>query len=200
MAENEVNINFRGTPEYRQTLQLAALTRKIKVQALIERALDAYLSVPSTERTSSKSVLQTEQDISLTPRENGAIVHESGQITEKEREFLRECLRIYRSEFGRPLVENVTFFGIGLSAVEAIAAMRSGDERAPADATALSAGERRAFAIADHAENEAHLLKAATSDVVEELRRARAGDKGPSGGTDSRRKSRSRKTGSGSGD
>jgi transcriptional regulator with XRE-family HTH domain len=119
-------------------------------------------------------------------------------INETELEFLAECLRIYRSQFGKPLQENVTFFGIGLNAVEAIARMKVRDEQSAGDAKSTGARERRASALLDHAQDEAHLLKKATLDVVEELRRDRTINPRTSGGIEPRRKSGARKTGGGS--
>jgi hypothetical protein len=42
-------ITFRGTVEYRASLQQAALDRGIKVQALLERAVEAFLSGTAIE-------------------------------------------------------------------------------------------------------------------------------------------------------
>lgn len=102
-----------------------------------------------------------------------------GDLTQSEQRFLIECLRIYRSEFGRPLQENVTFFGIGLSAVEAIAAIKGGvvhEGRNIGDADSTSPGERGVAAQLDHAENEANMLPKTANDVIEELRRDWRGD------------------------
>ncbi len=45
--ENEVNITFRGTIGYRERLQREALNRRMKVQALIENAIEAYIDPES---------------------------------------------------------------------------------------------------------------------------------------------------------
>ncbi len=117
-------------------------------------------------------------------------------LTDPERKFLSECLRIYRSPFSGALKENVAIFGVGLDAVETLARIGTGDERNGVDdAGALSARERRASALADHAENESHQLKKATDDVVAELRRARAADTGSGARTAPRGKSSPRKAG-----
>lgn len=165
--------------------------------AIVQEAVKKWLSKPDLEvpLLQDQPIAIKELTPSLHPPKIGGNLHPSGaELTSQEREFLSECLRIYRSDFSRPLQENVTFFGIGLSAVEALAVMRVQDEHAAADASALSPGEQRAFKIADDAENEADLLKKATRDVAEELRRARGGDQGTSGGTKPRRKSGSGKT------
>lgn len=44
MTDEEVNITFRGLPEYREKLQFEALRRKIKVQVMLEKAVELYLS------------------------------------------------------------------------------------------------------------------------------------------------------------
>lgn len=160
--------------------------------------------------TPDASVLKSEQDqlgspkpVVISPKRNinSDKLHElASDLSEPERKFLGECLRIYRSDFSRPLQENVTFFGIGLSAVEQIAAMRVAGERAPVDADALTPREQRASKIADDAENEVNLLKKATHDVTEELRRSREGNSPPEDGVVKRHKGRPRKTGSGGGD
>lgn len=49
MAEEKVQIIFRGTSEYRDNLQRAALDRGIKVQDLIEEALRLYLNMPGDD-------------------------------------------------------------------------------------------------------------------------------------------------------
>lgn len=58
MVENmeekaKVPIAFKGTEEYRERLQRAALDRKMKVQALIETALEDYLT-PSDLKPAAK--------------------------------------------------------------------------------------------------------------------------------------------------
>jgi len=45
----EVQIGFRGTPEYRRKLQKLALEHGLKVQGLIELALDRYLRDKAAE-------------------------------------------------------------------------------------------------------------------------------------------------------
>ena len=48
MPDPDVRIAFRGTTAYRAKIQRAALDRGVKVQDLIERAIDAFLdSVPN---------------------------------------------------------------------------------------------------------------------------------------------------------
>lgn len=43
MSENTKQIIFRGTEEYRATLQKSAIDRGMKVQQLIEHAVEMYL-------------------------------------------------------------------------------------------------------------------------------------------------------------
>lgn len=50
MADSEKQIGFRGTVEYREKLQRAALDRGLKVQGLIERAVEAFLASPATAK------------------------------------------------------------------------------------------------------------------------------------------------------
>ena len=44
-----VRIAFTGTEDYRADLQAQALARRIKVQELIERALEVYLAQPEPQ-------------------------------------------------------------------------------------------------------------------------------------------------------
>lgn len=46
MAENTNQIAFRGTEEYRAKLQKSAIDRGLKVQQLIEQAIEMYLQSP----------------------------------------------------------------------------------------------------------------------------------------------------------
>ena len=44
--QSSVEIKFRGTVEYRTELQMEGLKRGLKVQALLERAVERYLAGP----------------------------------------------------------------------------------------------------------------------------------------------------------
>lgn len=57
-----VKIAFMGSEEYRESLQKAALERRIKVQALIEDALEAFLSKESAGKKIANSMKHTPQD------------------------------------------------------------------------------------------------------------------------------------------
>jgi hypothetical protein len=53
--EKTAKIGFRGTEDYRERLQRAALDRHVKVQQLIEDALAAYLSDKQELRETARS-------------------------------------------------------------------------------------------------------------------------------------------------
>ena len=85
MPESEVNINFRGTPQYRERLARAALDRKIKVQALLERAIESYLSRANdsnTEKPLHTEKISTGNDISADTRPS---VHDSDTLTTRKK-------------------------------------------------------------------------------------------------------------------
>ncbi|MEN6535063.1 MAG: hypothetical protein ABFD89_15465 [Bryobacteraceae bacterium] len=100
MDDKEVNIAFRGTPEYRQMLQEAALAMGLKVKGLIEAAVASYLG---------KSVPKSEQDFSSHSDENRLILVESDkelrkwmkavQVARKVKD--QRMRRLYASVFGQ---------------------------------------------------------------------------------------------------
>jgi len=174
--------------------------RKPSQGELVNRAWRAYKDSSFPVMSGQIQVLDPRTSVNVNSKpetdSGSANLHDlTAELSSSEREFLGECLRIYRSEFGKPLQENVTFFGIGLSAVEALAAIRVTDERGAANASSPGAGEQRASTLLDNAENEAHLLKKAAHDVAEELRRNRGTHTGTSAGTESGRKGSARKAG-----
>ena len=164
MTEDEVNINFRGTSKYREKLQRAALDRGIKVQGLLERAVDEYLS---TDRRLSLDLAEG----NVLSHANGDILPRSGaEVTGLEGEFLSECLAVYRSTFGNALRENVKWFRVGMDAVAKLEALERAGERGDNHPTgSAGAFEQGISARLDHQENEADLLKKAALDAGKQL-------------------------------
>jgi hypothetical protein len=85
MAKEEVQIVFRGTEEYRQSLQKEALLRNIKVQQLITEALDQYLDKPAIVR---KGTTQDDKLIGLLSRVLPG-------ISPKDRQTLTAILEVF---------------------------------------------------------------------------------------------------------
>lgn len=114
----------------------------------------------------------------LATRKEGDIIHTlASEISEPEGEFLRECLRIYRSPFQTAITENIKYFGVGLAASQIIAELEAmNDQFSTANAGAISPAEQGLLARFDHAENEAALLSEALRDVIKKLRRDKGGD------------------------
>jgi hypothetical protein len=63
VPEELVQIGFRGTVEYRANLARAALDRKIKVQEMLERAIDVYLADDSPRQPSDYKAASPKMNI-----------------------------------------------------------------------------------------------------------------------------------------
>ena len=92
MPEDIVTIGFRGTEEYRKTLQQEALNRGLKVQKMLEEAVAHYVGqVPVSETIVAKA---DSGDSSF------------GKLTPEERRWLEALLNYLRDD-GRPFKENI---------------------------------------------------------------------------------------------
>jgi urease accessory protein UreE len=75
----EVNISFRGTEEYRRKIQHAALDRGVKVQVLLERAVEAYLNGDSTNSPEGYELLMVRTDMAAVLRAMADWLESSGR-------------------------------------------------------------------------------------------------------------------------
>jgi hypothetical protein len=92
MAEEIVTIGFRGTEEYRKTLQQEALNRGLKVQKMLEEAVAHYVGqVPASEAIAAKA------DSGDSP---------FGKLTPEERRWLQALLD-YLRDGTKPFKENI---------------------------------------------------------------------------------------------
>lgn len=92
MAEETVTIGFRGTEEYRKTLQQEALNRGLKVRKMLEEAVAHYAGqAPVSQPAGGK------QDGEESP---------FGKLTPGERRWLRALLDYLRGD-ARPFRENI---------------------------------------------------------------------------------------------
>ena len=92
MAEEIVTIGFRGTEEYRKTLQQEALNRGLKVQKMLEEAVAHYVGqAPVSE------VIDQKADSSESP---------FGKLTPEERRWLEALLNYLRDD-SKPFRENI---------------------------------------------------------------------------------------------
>ncbi len=89
MAEDLVTIGFRGTSEYRRKLQREALERGLKVQNMIEEAVEFYLASRHGE---SKDGVKMPSPL--------------GDLTPEEHRWVTALLAYLRDE-SKPYKENV---------------------------------------------------------------------------------------------
>lgn len=60
VSEQNVMIGFRGSPEFRHRIQLEALNRGVKMQKLIEDAIESYLKGDDHARKSKVAAAEAE--------------------------------------------------------------------------------------------------------------------------------------------
>lgn len=94
MPEDEKNINFRGSAEYRKKLAQAKLDLNYpSVQAMLEAAVEAFIV---SKESSQKNTVTENKDGKNTPFPD-SIQHPFGLISPGEQGFLQRCLDGYRS-------------------------------------------------------------------------------------------------------
>ena len=67
-AEKTVNIAYRGTPEFRERLQRVALDRGMKVQELLDEAVENYVFLRTDPSLITKKQALSTADLALAKR------------------------------------------------------------------------------------------------------------------------------------
>ena len=104
VSETTKQIGFRGTEDYREMLQRAALDRRMKVQGMIEAALAAYLSADSQHAATPVPPSQIQDRSGVPSAEHGTGSAPNSDmlsgLSAEDRAAVDDIVRIFREGSG----------------------------------------------------------------------------------------------------
>jgi hypothetical protein len=136
MAENNKQIMFRGSEDYKEMLKIAAAKRRIDVQELIYRAIEQYLATPENGTNKANSDGEAE-NLNVTSRtvSNGGtrsgVAYSSRNTVWHD--YLEEILESGIDSFIRGIIANLECWGEVARFARSVDEQTSGDTKTAAE-------------------------------------------------------------------